>query len=190
MRDEYTIGVKGLPLKIDTVSAPSFSGLIGISACPGMKEFSTLDLYDDRIENDLQCISNWGAKAIVTVLDIHEMTMLGVTALPTRIVARNIAWLHLPMSNHLLPEAKFDEKWYLVRDKLLEFLQQGERILIHCKEGVGRSALVAVRLLIEAGFDTDSAIKAVRKARPGSLMLYSQEKYCQSLVATAAQSSA
>jgi protein-tyrosine phosphatase len=57
-------------------------------------------------------------------------------------------------------------------------------------QGVGRSALVAVRLLIEAGFDTDSAIKAVRKARPGSLMLYSQEKYCQSLVATAAQSSA
>lgn len=190
MRDEYTIGIKGFPLKIDTVSVPSIPGLIGISACPGMKEFSTLDLYDDRIENDLQCISNWGAKAIVTVLDIHEIAALGVAALPARIVARDIIWLHLPMSNNLLPEAKFEEKWCLVRDKLLHFLQQGERILIHCKEGVGRSALVAVRLLIEAGIDSDHAISAVRKARPGSLMLYSQEKYCQSFAATAAQSSA
>jgi len=189
MRDEYTIGVKGLPLKIDTVSMPSFPGLIGISACPGMKEFSTLDLYDDRIENDLQCISNWGASVIVTVLDMNEIATLGVTALPARIVARDIVWLHLPMSNNLLPEEIFEEKWCLIRDKLLHFLQQGERILIHCKEGIGRSALVAVRLLIEAGIDTDSAIRAVRKARPGSLMLYSQEKYCHSLVATAAGNS-
>ena len=181
MHDEYKIGVKSLPLKIDTVSVPSFSGLIGISACPGMKDFSTLDLYDDRIENDLQCISNWGARAVVTVLDLNEITALGVAALPARIVARDIFWLHLPMSNNLLPEAKFEEKWCSVRDSLLLFLQQGERILIHCKEGIGRSALVAVRLLIEAGIDTDSAIKAVRKARPGSLMLYSQEKYCHSL---------
>lgn len=185
MKEEYNIGVKGLPLKIDTVSVPSLPGLIGISACPGMKEFSTLDLYDDRIENDLQCISNWGATVIVTVLDIHEIAQLGVTALPSRIVARNITWLHLPMNNNLLPEDEFEKKWQAARVKLLAFLQQGERILIHCKEGVGRSALVAVRLLIETGIDADSAISAVRKARPGSLMLYSQEKYCRSFSAAA-----
>lgn len=185
MGAEYTCDIKGFPLRIDTVSVPSLPGLIGISACPGMKEFSTLDLYDDRIENDLQCISNWGARAIVTVLDVHEIAALGVTALPGRIVARNITWLHLPMSNNLLPEEKFEEKWRLARVKLLDLLQRGERILIHCKEGIGRSALVAVRLLIEAGVDADSAINAVKKARPGSLMLYSQEKYCHALAVSA-----
>lgn len=185
MSHAFSLDVKGLPLRIDTISVPSLPGLIGISACPGMKEFSTLDLYDDRIENDLQCISNWGAKVIVTVLDVQELSVLGVSALPARIVARNIVWLHLPMGNNLLPEEKFEEKWQLVRVKLLEFLQQGERILVHCKEGIGRSALVAVRLLIESGIDADSAISAVRKARPGSLMLYSHEKYCHALAASA-----
>jgi len=184
MREEYAVGIKGLPLKIDTVSVPSLPGLIGISACPGMKEFSTLDLYDDRIENDLQCISNWGAKIIVTLLELREIAALGIATLPGSILSKEMLWLHLPMGNNVLPAEDFEEKWHSVRDKLIHCLQRGERVLIHCKEGVGRSALVAVRLLIEAGIDPDSAIRAVRKARPGSFLLYSQEQYCHALAAS------
>jgi len=186
LTDEYAIGVRGLPLKIVTVSVPPLPGAIGLCACPGMKEFSTLDLYDDRIDNDLQCISNWGAKIIVTLLELREITQLGVAGLPGSILARNIHWLHLPMGNNSLPSEDFEEKWNSARGMLLDSLQQGERILIHCKEGIGRSALIAARLLIEAGIDADRAISAVRKARPGSFMLYSQEKYCHSLAAAAA----
>jgi len=186
MRDEYAVGVRGLPLKIDTVSLPALPGQIGISACPGMKEFSTLDLYDDRIENDLQCISNWGAKTIVTLLELREITQLGIAALPGSILAMNIHWLHLPMGNNVLPSDDFEAKWSSARTSLLHSLQRGERILVHCKEGVGRSALVAARLLIESGIEPDSAISAVRKARPGSFMFYAQEKYCHSLAVSVA----
>ena len=181
MSDEYAIGVRPLPLMIDTVSVPSLSGLIGISSCPGMKEFSTLDLYDDRIDNDLQCISNWGAAVIVTLLEAREIATLGIAALPEKVLSKNILWLHLPMNNRGLPDEEFEEKWRWAGSRLLHFLQEGQRVLIHCKEGVGRSGIVAARLLIESGIDADSAIRAVRKARPGSLMLYSQEKYCYSL---------
>jgi len=180
MKEEYAIGVRGLPLKIDTVSVPSLPGLIGISCCPGMKEFSTLDLYDDRIENDLQCICNWGAAVIVNLLEAREFVTLGIAALPGRILSKNISFLHLPMVNNVLPDDGFEEKWRLSRLDLLNCLQQGERILIHCKEGVGRSGIVAARLLIESGIAADLAIKAVRKARPGSIALHSQEKYCHS----------
>lgn len=187
MSDEYSIGVRPLPLMIDTVSVPSLSGLIGISSCPGMKEFSTLDLYDDRIDNDIQCISNWGAAVIVTLLDVREIATIGIASLPEKALARNILWLHLPMSNQGLPDEEFEEKWRWAGSRLLHFLQEGQRILIHCKEGVGRSGIIAARLLIESGIDAESAIKAVRKARPGSLILYSQEKYCYSLGSTVAR---
>jgi len=186
MTDGYAIGVRCLPLKIDTVAAPSFPGLIGISACPGMKEFSTLDLYDDRIENDLQCISNWGASVVVNLLEMQEIIMLGTAALPARILSRRMTFLHLPMANNLLPDASFEENWRNKRSRLLESLRDGERILIHCKEGVGRSGIVAARLLIESGVDADSAITAVRKARPGSFAFYAQEKYCHSLTPSVA----
>jgi len=184
MTDGYSIGVRCLPLKIDAISVPSLPGLIGISACPGMKEFSTLDLYADRIENDLQCVCNWGASLVVNLLEMQEIIMLGTAALPARILSRNMAFLHMPMANNILPDEGFEENWRNNRSRLLESLQNGERILIHCKEGIGRSGIVAARLLIESGVDADRAISSVRKARPGSLMLYSQEKYCHSLTAS------
>ena len=184
MTDEYAIGVRSLPLKIDAVAVPSLPGLIGISSCPGMKEFSTLDLYADRIENDLQCISNWGASLVVNLLEMQEIVMLGTAALPAKILTKNMAFMHLPMANSILPDESFEENWRKNRSRLLEALRNGERILVHCKEGVGRSGLVVARLLIESGVDADSAISAVRKARPGSFMFYAQEKYCHSLVAS------
>jgi len=186
MSDEFVIGVRSIPLKIDAVTVPALPGVIGISCCPGMKEFSTLDLYDDRIENDLQCICNWGAAVIVNLLETREIVTLGIAALPGRILSKNIHWLHLPMANNLLPDEIFEEKWRLARPQLLQSLQAGERILIHCKEGVGRSGIVAARLLIESGIDADCAIRAVRKARPGSFMLQSHEKYVHSFSSIAA----
>ncbi len=181
MNYDFAIGVKPLPLKIDTVSVPSLSGQIGISSCPGMKEFSTLDLYEDRVDNDLQNICSWGATVIVTLLEAREISILGIADLPEKALAKNILWLHLPMNNIGLPDREFEEMWKWAGSRLLNFLQEGQSILIHCKEGIGRSGIIAARLLIESGIEPDSAIKSVRKARPGSLMLYSQEKYCCSL---------
>lgn len=181
MGEEYTIGVKPLPLMIDSVKVPSLPGIIGISSCPGMSTFSTLDLYDDRIDNDLQSIKNWGASVIVTLLEIRELAMLGIADLPGKALAMNLLWLHLPIKNMGLPDSVFEESWKWAGPRLLELLREGQRVLIHCKEGVGRSGIVAARLLIESGVDPATAMKIVRKARPGSLMLNSHEEYCNSL---------
>lgn len=184
MNYDFAVGVKSLPLKIDTVSVKSLPGKIGISTCPGMKEASTLDLYEDRVDNDLQNICNWGATVIVTLLEAREISILGITDLPEKALAKNLLWLHLPISSTGLPDTDFEEKWRWAGARLLHFLQEGQRILIHCKEGIGRSGIVAARLLIESGIDPDTALKVVRKARPGSLMLYSHEKYCCSFSST------
>lgn len=188
MGEEYTIGVKSLPLMIDTVKIPSLPGLIGISSCPGMSTFSTLDLYDDRIDADLQNIKNWGASVIVTLLEIRELAMLGIADLPGKALALNLLWLHLPIRNMGLPDSLFEESWKWAGPRLLELLREGQRVLIHCKEGIGRSGIVAARLLIESGVDPASAVKIVRKARPGSLMLDSHEEYCNSLADKTAHS--
>lgn len=186
MNNEYVIDIKALPLMIDTVAVPGLSGVIGISSCPGMKTFSTLDLYDDRIENDLQCIRTWGAAVIVTLLEIRELAMLGIADLPEKALSQNLLWLHLPIKNMGLPDESFEESWKWAGPRLLKLLSEGQRIFVHCKEGIGRSGVVAARLLIESGVDTVTAMKMVRKSRPGSLMLNSHEEYCHGLSKSAA----
>jgi protein-tyrosine phosphatase len=50
-------------------------------------------------------------------------------------------------------------------NKLLEQLGGGKRIIVHCRQGIGRSALVAICLLILSGFDPANATQLVASAR-------------------------
>lgn len=184
MNDDYSVEVKSLPLMIDTIAVPGINGAIGISSCPGMKTLSTVDLYDDRIVNDLESVRKWGASVVVTLAELRELSLLGVADLPDRALSMGLLWLHLPIRSMGLPDEMFEENWRWIGPRLQGLLMDGQRILIHCKEGVGRSGLVAARLLIESGIDHVSAMRAVRKARPGSLILSSHEEYCLSLASS------
>lgn len=181
MENDYSITVRELPLMIDTVVVPGLTGVIGISSCPGMKPFSTVDLYADRIEFDLDAIRTWGASVVVTLVELRELSLLGVKDLPDRALSMSLLWLHLPIRNMGLPDKVFEDSWQWLGPRLVNLLREGQKVLIHCKEGVGRSGIVAVRLLVESGLDPVTAIRLVRKARPGSLLLNSHEEYCLSL---------
>jgi protein-tyrosine phosphatase len=54
---------------------------------------------------------------------------------------------------------------------------RGERILLHCAAGLGRTGTVAARLLMMSGQDADSAIKSVRAARSGTIESVTQERF-------------
>lgn len=179
--NDYSIGIKSLPLIIDTIAVPGISGAIGISSCPGMKTLSTVDVYEERMSSDLESIRKWGASVVLTLVELRELALLGVSDLPDRALSMSLLWLHLPIRNMGLPDEMFEESWRWIGPRLQMLLRDGQRILIHCREGVGRSGIVAARLLIESGIDHTSAMKAVRKARPGSLILNSHEEYCRSL---------
>ena len=50
-------------------------------------------------------------------------------------------------------------------DKLRSALEAGEKIGIHCRQGIGRSGLIAAALLVASGVDPDTAFRRVSAAR-------------------------
>ena len=56
-------------------------------------------------------------------------------------------------------------------------LAAGERVLVHCKGGLGRTGLVAARLLVEFGVAPADAVARVRAARPGAIETERQLAY-------------
>src|SRR5947209_4797629 len=51
------------------------------------------------------------------------------------------------------------------RRRLGKYLQEGKHVAIHCRQGIGRSSLIAATLLIQAGVAPQEAWKRIESAR-------------------------
>ena len=176
---DTTMTSKSNPLRIDEVAITSFKGKIGISICPGKKGASIEYIadYDRDIGSDLDVVKRWGAKAIVTLIEDFEFKYLGVEKLSDEIRARGMRWYHLPIEDGGIPDEKFSLQWEQVRKELLQMLQHGDNILIHCRGGLGRAGMVSAILAMDMGLSAEKAITVVRQARPGAIGNYDQEEY-------------
>jgi len=73
-----------------------------------------------------------------------------------------IDWLHLPTpDNHPLSIKQLMEGTTWVNERT----KKGERVLIHCEYGVGRSVLLTCAVLITQGMDASTALDLVKQQR-------------------------
>lgn len=166
------------PLYISEVTVPGASGRIGITFCPGKKgESFTGPDWDRDLHADLDQITRWGARKIITLLEDHEFEMLGVPGLGDAIKARGLEWIHMPIQDGAAPEARSDAEWEGIRLRFADTLRQGESILVHCRGGLGRAGTVAALLLMDQGIGWQEAMALVRSVRPGAVETNEQEKY-------------
>ena len=138
------------PLVIGTLVAGQ--GAVGLTICPGKQGDSFFGRPWARdLEADLDVIQEWGAAAVVTLVESHELTMLGVPDLGERIEARGMQWHHLPIVDLDAPGLDFEVAWRQVAAQLCQLLRDGNRILVHCRGGRGRTGTVAAVMLMELG---------------------------------------
>ncbi|MEA3413711.1 MAG: cyclin-dependent kinase inhibitor 3 family protein [Pseudomonadota bacterium] len=165
------------PLQIASLDTPA-GGRIGMTFCPGKRDPSAMTgPWERDIELDLRAILDWGASAAVTLMEAHELTTLGVPDFGERVDASGMRWLHLPIRDVSIPDATFEAAWEEAGERLRSRLGNDESILVHCRGGLGRTGLIAARLLIELGEDPTVALARVRTARPGAVETREQEVY-------------
>jgi ADP-ribosylglycohydrolase len=169
------------PLNIDSVSLPSTGGQIGMTHCPGKKQANGISgAWARDLELDLKRIREWKAELILGLMESREYADLGVSALLSGKLS-GIRYLHLPIPDGSAPGPEWEESWKQTGPLVRSVLRRGGRILIHCMGGLGRTGLLAARLLVEFGFHPDTAIISVRKARPGAIETEEQEDYIRAL---------
>lgn len=164
------------PLQIAEV--PAASGTIGITFCPGKQQHSAFSGQWCRdLAIDLDVIRDWGAAAVVTLVEDHELISLKVQHLGTAVQSRHMAWHHLPIRDVSLPCAQFEAQWQQRGEALRSLLRHGFKVLVHCKGGLGRAGTIAARLLAELGTDPAEAVSMVRKVRPGAIETEAQRSH-------------
>ena len=169
------------PLQIAAVDAGVGRGKIGVTLAPGKSDrFAIGRPWARDLDKDLDAILAWGARTIVTLLEPHELAHLAITRLGEEVRRRGMDWLHLPIPDVSTPDLQFEAVWPAPSRHLRSRLDAGENILVHCRGGIGRSGMIAARLLAESGVDPDEAIARVRAARPGAIETWEQERWARS----------
>ncbi|WP_207974695.1 ADP-ribosylglycohydrolase family protein [Parafrankia sp. BMG5.11] len=131
------------------------------------------------LQTDVAAIAKWGAAAVVTLLEPHEIAMLSVASLGAEVERQHMAWIHLPIRDVSVPIHEFEQDWQVQGARLRAILRSGFDVVVHCKGGLGRAGMIAARLLVELGTPPDEAIKQVRTARPGAIETGAQEAHVQ-----------
>jgi len=166
------------PIRIDSVSAAR--GRIGLTFCPGKCQLQAVTgAWERDLDLDLDAIRDWGAVVLVTLVEARELEELrvGGTLMPTETAARGIEWLHLPIVDGGVPDAAFEERWRSAGTWVRHLLRRGKSVVLHCKGGLGRTGMIAARLLVELGMGGEEAIALVRRARPGAIETTAQAEH-------------
>lgn len=154
------------PLQIAEVQSAPGHGLIGISFCPGKVQNSAFSgRWERSLDIDLDAIAAWGAAAVVSLIEDHELASLQVQAMGSAVRDRHMAWFHLPIVDVSTPDDHWETQWLTAGPALRQMIRSGFNVFVHCKGGLGRAGTIAARLMVELGQDRDSAIEAVRIAR-------------------------
>ena len=164
------------PLKIDAM--PCGNGLIGMTLCPGKHASSAFGTAWARdLALDLNAVVDWGATSLVSLVERHELSAFRVSNLGEAAEEAGLEWHHLPIKDVHIPDERFERRWPYSGHVLRRRLQSGERIVLHCRGGLGRTGTIAARLAIELGETPQTALRRVREARKGAVETHEQEAY-------------
>ena len=170
------------PLQITAIPAGPLRGRVGITFCPGKRDRQAMSGYWDRdLGLDLDAVRDWGASAVVTLLERKELILLGVERLGEEVRRRGMLWFHLPIVDVSTPDETFERQWDVAGNELRRLLCSGRDVLVHCRGGLGRAGTIGARLLIELGMEPEIAIGEVRAVRPGAIETRGQEQYLRGI---------
>jgi len=117
----------------------------------------------DWLDDEISRLRRAGITALVSLLEPEEAAELNLENEQQICGANGIDYHSMPVPDRGVPSSRdaFDD---LART-LLHALAAARTIAIHCRAGIGRSSLLAARILIEAGVAANEAWARISKAR-------------------------
>lgn len=134
---------------------------------PGTLALCPLPGRGGAFEADMAQIQAFAPDLLVSMTETAERTALGATELPQALARAGVGWRHFPVTDFGTPPP--DADWAGIATDAHRILARGGRVLTQCRGGLGRSGMVALRLMIEAGEDPDAALARLRAVRPGAV---------------------
>lgn len=160
-----TEGVREMDDHISTAELQPLT-LHALSVADGILALCPLPGAGGDYVGDMDHIHDWQPGLVISMTTAVEHLQAGAEGLGQDFQAMGSRWHHLPLPDFSAPNTAMLEQWEEVSALARQALRGGGRVLVHCKGGCGRSGMVVLRLMIEAGELPTKALHRLRQVRP------------------------
>lgn len=111
-------------------------------------------------------IASWQRAAIDTVLSLltpEEERDLGVESEASEVKAQGMQFVSLAIPDRQVPRSDAEVAGAL--ERLDADLSSGKNVVMHCRQGIGRTGLIAACLLVMKGWSPGAAVEMLTAAR-------------------------
>ncbi|GAA4255659.1 tyrosine protein phosphatase [Dactylosporangium darangshiense] len=115
---------------------------------PGRVSIMAKPRPGDWLADDLARLAGRGVDILVSLLTPAEVAETGLAGEPSLAAAAGLRFLHAPIPDRGVPGADFAAT---VLHELSSCHAAGGHVAVHCRFGIGRSAMVAAAILVRAG---------------------------------------
>lgn len=130
---------------------------------PGKMALSARPRGGDWLEDEIASWRCSGVNIVVSLLTPDEEVELGLAAEAREARAQGLEFLSFPIPDRSVPDSESAVASTL--DRLDRALSSGKNAVVHCRQGVGRTGLVAACLLVSKGLTPESAVARLSRAR-------------------------
>jgi protein-tyrosine phosphatase len=111
-------------------------------------------------------MANWkraGVDVVLSLLTPEEERDLDLVEEASEAKTQKMKFWSFPIPDRQVPKSETNLAESL--DKVTDALSAGENVLVHCRQGVGRTGLVVACLLVKNGMSPGAAVENVSAAR-------------------------
>ncbi len=135
------------------IEAP-FPGKVAISARPR---------GGDWLEDEITAWRQAGIDTVISLLTPDEVNDLNLNEEARLSEVHSMRFCSFPIPDRSIPSSRAETSG-LVKTLRSE-LDAGRNLVVHCRQGVGRSGLIAAALLISGGIGPEEALRRITDAR-------------------------
>jgi protein-tyrosine phosphatase len=130
---------------------------------PGKLAISARPRGGDWLEDEISGWRNAGVEAVVSLLTPQENKDLQLSKESKLAQTHGLRFVSLPIEDRGVPPSWEDASRAIA--KATDILQQGKNVAVHCRQGIGRSGMLAAALLIRSGSTPGDALAQISGAR-------------------------
>lgn len=130
---------------------------------PGRLAVASRPRGGDWLSDEMASWRRLGIDTVLSLLTPDEEQELDLKNEAREGTARGMSFISLPIPDRQVPNSESELSASL--DRLDAQLSAGKNVIVHCRQGVGRTGLVAACLLVTKGMSPDAAVQAISGAR-------------------------